>query len=135
MKQTAQVRPRKFIKHTLLCVYAVYCHLTSSASTHAILGIKPSLKDAFNILKSQSAHWDDIGRQLDVPLNFRDELHKNSSLLSEQRLERVINHWLEKGCQNNVTWAGFIENLKELNYTALAEKVMKFLQRKTESEK
>ena len=113
----------------------MYYHFTSSASTHAFLGIKPSLKDAFNILKSRSAQWDDIGRQLDVPLNFRDELHTNSSLSSEQRLERVINHWLEKGCQNSVTWAGFIENLEELNYTALAEKVMKFLQRKTESKK
>ena len=108
----------------------VYYHFTSSASTHAFLVIKPSLKDAFNILKSQSAQWDYIGRQLDVPLNFRDELHTNSSLSSEQRLERVINHWLEKDCQNSVTWAGFIENLEELNYTALAEKVMKFLQKK-----
>ena len=116
-----------------MCI--VYYHFTASASIHTILGMKPSLKDAFNILKSQSAQWYDIGRQLDVPLNFRNVLHKDSSLSPEQRLEAVIDHWLEKGYQNSVTWAGFIENLEDLNYAALAKKAREFLQRKTKSEK
>ena len=113
----------------------MYYHFTSSASIHIFLDVKPSLKDVFKILRSKSAQWDEIGRQLDVQFDFRRSLHKDSSLSPEQRLETVINHWLETGNQNSVTWAGFIENLEELDYTAVVIKVKEFLQRKTKSEK
>ena len=53
-------------------------------------------------------------------MNFHHALHKDGSLSLGQRLEAVIDHWLEKGYQNSVTWAGFIENLEELNYTAVS---------------
>ena len=59
-----------------------------------ILKKTPKLKEVYKLLKDKSSRWDNIGRELDVPMNDREALHKDSSLTNNQRLEFVLDLWL-----------------------------------------
>ena len=97
------------------------------ALSSGVLDKKPSLKHACNLLRDQSADWDDIGLQLDVPFDVRNEWHKDGSLTNKQRLQRVINRWLVSECPSAVTWNGLINILKQSDYIATAKKIESFL--------
>ena len=98
-----------------------------TATRTSVLDKKPSLKDACNVLRDQSAEWDDIGLQLDVPFDVREEWHKDGSLTNKQRLQRVINRWLVSDCHSAVTWSGLINILKQSDYISTAKKIESFL--------
>ena len=93
--------------------------------THDIWLKKPLLKDVQKLLKEKSASWDEIGSELDVPLNTREELRKDLSLNNGGRLERVLNCWLQR--EETCTWKKFREHLLELGLRDIVEKVDSFL--------
>ena len=111
------------LRNFTLCVV----YLPIAATPTSILDKKPSLKDACNLLRDHLAEWDDIGLQLDVPFDVREEWHKDGSLTNKQRLQRVINRWLVSECNSAVTWIGLINILKQSDYTATAKKIESFL--------
>ncbi len=86
---------------------------------------KPPLKEVKRLLRDKSANWDDIGSELDVPLNTREELRRDSTLSASGRLERVLSYWLqtEKCC----TWEAFRKRLVDLDYNDVVQKVDTFL--------
>ena len=77
------------------------------------------------MLRDKSANWDDIGSELDVPLNTREELRRDSTLTASGRLERVLSCWLEtKKC---CTWKTFKKHLLDLDYHDVVQKVDTFI--------
>ncbi len=74
----------------------------------------------FRHLKPISANWDDIGRELCVPLNFRIGLEQDTP---EKKLEIILDKWINSKC-SNVTWEALIKVLTEkLQLTGIAQRI------------
>lgn len=78
----------------------------------------PSLTALYDLLKSRSAKWDDIGRTLGVDYNEREKLVKNVSLCDcNSRLETLLAIYIET---KTPTWSQFIQSMEESEYNAIA---------------
>ena len=84
----------------------------------------------YKLLKGNSSHWSDIGREFGISLDDRESLSNNLHYTSDHgRLEKVLSEWLSTTDQSLVTWEEFIKVLTdELNYMDIAEKTDTFLQ-------
>ena len=119
---------------TTKCEYLKCLSSCSSGSSAAsILNEKPSTIEVFKLLKDKSAEWDELGRYLEVPLDKRDSWRSISSFSNENKLERVIDCWLETECHKPVSWAGLIGVLESIPMTATAKKVKEFVHSKKET--
>ena len=89
---------------------------------------RPSLQQVYRLLKTKCCRWDAIGRELAVPLSYRDELRQEGLTTSnESKLERLLNHWLETEC-SEVSWDHLIKVLQELQWNDSLREVHKFLE-------
>ncbi len=87
----------------------------------------PAPLDVCRLLRSRSSEWDDFGRELHIPLSFREGLLRTGPMYSnDAKLERVINNWLESWC-SPPTWDYLIEALERLGWRHVAEEVIKYL--------
>ena len=86
---------------------------------------KPDLYDAFKLTKSHSIRWDELGRELKVVYNFREEL-RNSRRNDDGRLEAVLNKWIESESVP-VTWSSLINALQAIKLFDMANNVEGFL--------
>ena len=75
------------------------------------------------MLIGHSTEWSDIGRELDVPLNERDGLRRDTGLSNNDRLEKVIDYWLEKERCIPVTWDELIEILEGMSFTGTVRSI------------
>ena len=73
---------------------------------------KPKLKDAYNATKSVAARWNDLGRSLGISLDKRKELRRDGALSNDDRLEEILNTWLQTQ-GTTATWSSLIDALKE----------------------
>lgn len=88
--------------------------------------IKPDPADVFKQLKSKHVKWDDIGRELNVPLDHREMLRAEGLMSStSSKLESVIYKWVESG--QSVSWDTVIEVLDNLMFTDTVETVTNYL--------
>ena len=87
----------------------------------------PELNDVYQLLEDKSVHWDRIGRKLGVPVGVRAGLQKDQALTNDQRLETVLNLWLERGGDLS-TWDQLMKSLEELNYNDVVRKIRTFLE-------
>ena len=85
-------------------------------------GSNPTVAQMFKILEEKSANWDGIGRELGILLNYRQQLRKNIGLEDPDRLEAVLNKWVES-TSPPVTWKMFKEKLKNMQYMDIVGKL------------
>lgn len=80
----------------------------------------PTCKTIFDFLKNKSSKWDEIGRESDIDLNYREILYHDVSITDEGKLERVIAKWDER---NPVTWNSFIAVLRKLQFNDVIDQL------------
>ena len=96
-------------------------------SSTNILQRKPLLNDVHERLKDKSTRWNDIGRKLNVPMNVREVLRKDPTCSNDERLEIVLDKWLQQG-GDSCTWDKLMKSLSELvgfsdNVSAIVEEM------------
>ena len=79
----------------------------------------------YKLLSAHSCKWDDIGRALRVPYNYRRELERER-ISEDSRLEGVLNKWIETESVP-VTWDRLIEGLEEIKLRIVIREVKEFL--------
>ena len=88
----------------------------------------PSLKDAYNLIKSHSAEWSELGRELDISRNFRNTLRRDPKLSDNDRLEEILEKWIESDSEDApATWSCLIEALKGIELRSVITDVEMFL--------
>ncbi len=116
------------------CLIQCFCFITDIAgdvsSTAVSKYCKPKLSEVYKLLKGKSSQWTDIGREFDIPLDFRESLSNNLHYTSDLgRLEKVLNEWLSTTNQSLVTWEEFIRVLTDrLKYMDIVDNTYTFLQ-------
>ena len=107
-------------------------HISGSEIT--ILKKSPETRDVFKLLKSKSNDWDDFARELEVEDKVRSDLRINMALSSENKLEQVLNNWIDSEC-SAVTWEKILEVLESLETRRLAREVKNYLKQPKTVEK
>ena len=88
----------------------------------------PILSDIYKLTESHSAKWNNIGRKLEVSYNFRKELSKNNNLTNEDRLEEILQKWIESDSEDaQATWSFLIEALENIELRSVITGVETFL--------
>ena len=73
----------------------------------------PRLKDAYDLTESHSAKWNELGRKLNVSHNFRSKLRNKPEFSDEDRLEEILQKWIESDSEDApATWSFLTEALK-----------------------
>ena len=75
----------------------------------------PTLFDLLSVLKDKSSEWNAIGCALNISFNERENLRKDVSRNPEQKLEAILNHWMEAS-KSPVTWEAFRKALVEMEF-------------------
>ena len=109
-----------------------FLHISGSEIT--ILKKSPETRDIFKLLKSKSNDWDDFARELEVEDKVRGDLRINMALRSENKLEQVLNNWIDSEC-SAVTWEKILEVLESLETRRLAREVKNYLKQPKTVEK
>ncbi len=79
------------------------------------------------LLREKSSRWYEIGAAFGVSLNDRESI-KNTAGYDNDRLQHMLNTWLETSEQSNVTWDEFIRILKDiLGYNDIVKNTKDFL--------
>ena len=112
----------------------VFPFLHISGSEITILKKSPETRDVFKLLKSKSNDWDDFARELEVDDKVRGDLRINMALSSENKLEQVLNNWIDSEC-SAVTWEKILEVLESLETRRLAREVKNYLKQPKTVEK
>ena len=86
----------------------------------------PDCADVFGLIKCHSVSWNEFGRELKVDNNTRESLRRDSSLDNEDRLEQVLNKWIESQC-SPVTWEHVINTLSSMDLKKTASSVRDYL--------
>ena len=87
---------------------------------------RPKLSDAFRLTKSHSVEWYKIARELNISLNHRKKLKKDASIDEDDKLEEVLDKWIETESVP-VTWSSLIKALEANELRGLAKEVKEFL--------
>lgn len=78
------------------------------------------------MLREKHGKWNEIGNELGVALNYREELKKDISRSESDKLEKVIYKWVETQ-STEVTWRNLVDILKRLQLNDVAEEITKHL--------
>ena len=88
----------------------------------------PRLKDAYDLIESHSAKWNELGRKLNVSHNFRSKLRNKPEFSDEDRLEETMHKWIESDSEDApATWSFLIEALKGIELRSVITDVEMFL--------
>lgn len=87
----------------------------------------PTLKAVFNLLKRNSARWNDFGKALGISQNDRQILY-DERISAEARLERVIHLWMESQC-SPTTWDNLINVLREMGLQDIVDVIRGYVLR------
>ena len=78
------------------------------------------------MLNCISVNWADIGRELGVDWNYREELKREPGLTSAYKLESVLYKWSQSEC-SDVNWDTIVKVLKRLEYKNVLRSVKEYL--------
>ncbi len=84
--------------------------------------------DVFSFLCPKVDEWNKIGREFGISIGERNCLKKDASLSEEDRLENVIQLWIDKA--ESRTWDELKECLKRLKFIQILGNVQDFLEAK-----
>ena len=88
----------------------------------------PRLKDAYDLIESHSAKWNELGRKLNVSHDFRRTLRNDPKLSDEDRLEEILQKWIESDSEDApATWSFLIEALKGIELRSVITDIEEFL--------
>ena len=87
----------------------------------------PDLRDVLALMRTMSALWNEIGRELDISVNYREVLRRDKSMADDDRLEHILNHWIGSESKD-VTWKVLLETLEALRRRDVVKKVVHFLE-------
>ena len=91
-----------------------------------VLKCSPSLKDVYDLLRVRASKWEEIGIELGVDGDYRDQLRGEGIMSSDcSKLDRVLRKWAESEC-SPVTWDTVVGVASVLELT---ESVEQFLNR------
>ena len=94
---------------------------------HDLLKKPPESKDVFHLVRqNMSADWHVLGGQLNVGMNFREGLRRES-LNNEIKLEKVLIEWIGNET-SDVTWEVIIKALEACRRKDVAKKITKYLE-------
>ena len=82
--------------------------------------------DVHRQLNCISVDWFDIGRELGVEFNYREELKRDPELTNPSRLEYVLHKWSQSEC-SDVNWDTIIEVLEKLQQRKVLKAVKHYL--------
>ena len=99
---------------------------TDACNSESILLKTLEVKDVYDLTVSQSSRWNDLGRELKLSLDFRNQLRNDIRLYDKDRLEMVLQKWIESS-PVPVTWSTLIEALEAIELKIVANKVKEFL--------
>ena len=116
---------RRFHCNTILVI--ILNIFTCIGSSTNISNKTPELNDACQLLEDKSVDWDCIGKKLGVSVGIRVGLQKDQALTNGQRLETVLNKWLERGGDSS-TWDQLMKSLVKLGYNDVVRKIRTFLE-------
>ena len=85
----------------------------------------PKLYDAHRLTKCCSNEWNEIGRELGVPFNYRQELF-GKYRADKDRLEDVLQRWIQSESVP-VTWSSLVSALEAIDHKDVAREVKDFL--------
>ena len=86
----------------------------------------PVTKDVLHLVRDISALWNELGSELDVPLNDRETLRRDICLSDKSRLEYVLTNWIGNETKE-VKWKVILEALKALKRKDVIKKVITYL--------
>ena len=88
----------------------------------------PRPKDAYDLIESHSAKWNKLGRKLNVSHDFRRTLRNDPKLSDEDRLEEILQKWIESDSEDApATWSFLIEVLVDIELRFVITDVEEFL--------
>ena len=90
----------------------------------AVLEIQ--VNDVYRQLRGESSKWNEIGRELGISHNYREELRMRNDLSNRDRLEMVLIKWKESQ-RSDVSWNKIIDMLEDLELNNVASKVTQYL--------
>ena len=76
-----------------------------------------------------SASWNSVGSKLNIPMNYRDTLHRDISLTDTDKLERILKSGVKVKQTEAVTWKIMLEALDSLQRQDLIRKVIAYLEK------
>ena len=85
----------------------------------------PKLYDAHRLTKCCSSKWNEIGRELGVPFDYRQQLFKKYTK-DEERLEDVLQRWIQSESVP-VTWSSLVSAVEAIDHKDVAREVKDFL--------
>ena len=98
---------------------------SDAAALNVHLQRRPKLYDAHRLTKCCSSKWNEIGRELGVHYDYRQQLFKKCSP-DEDRLEDVLQRWIQSESVP-VTWSSLISALEAVDHKDVAREVKDFL--------
>ena len=87
----------------------------------------PDLHDVFDLMRTMSALWFDIGMELNIPINDRETLRRDMTMADDNRLEHILTNWIQTESKD-VTWKVLLQALKALRRKDVVSKVLRFLE-------
>lgn len=93
-----------------------------------VLNKPPELMDVFDLVRHSSSSWDEIGRELNIPVNERTVLQRDPSINNDEKLKRVLATWSYNET-TDVKWSVILNVLEKLERNDLAKMMTKFLER------
>ena len=91
-----------------------------------ILKKSPNSSELIPLIKCHSSRWDEFASVLQVPLDKRESLRRDSTLENGGRLKRVVVIWIESQC-SPVTWKNIVHTLVSMDLKTTADKVQDYL--------
>ena len=73
-----------------------------------------------------SLMWNDLGRELYISLDYREQLRRDVSLSTKNKLERILSKWMDSESRP-VTWSTLVEALEAIECKDIASQVKDFL--------
>ena len=116
-----------YYKSELAC-YIILVRTVFVLLDEYLLKKSPKVTDAYRFLTEASVRWNEIGMELEVRYDYRQQLFREGiQSTTEEKLDRVLSKWAETNC-SEVTWGYFLEMLKRLQLNRIADEVKQFLQ-------
>ena len=87
-----------------------------------------TLRSVYDCLQKVSHKWDDIGRELGVPLSYRKGLRMvGASSTNDGKLEEVLDKWIESK-STPVSWETVTDMLRKLDLNNIADEIQQWRQ-------
>ena len=105
----------------------------AAPATHCKPVLRPQLvNDVHRLLNDIAVDWNDIGRELGVDWEYREELRREPGLTNAYKLESVLHKWAQSEC-SDVNWDTIIDVLERCQKNNVLRSVKDYLLNNSEA--